>query len=53
VKKRLVNSIKIFIYFLGSGSAAVAACWQRWWQRQHSGGSQLDGKGGSLAEAQF
>jgi hypothetical protein len=53
VKKRLVNSIPLFIYFVGSGSMAVAARWQRWQQREHGGGSQLCGGGGSLAEARF
>jgi hypothetical protein len=53
VKKRLVNSITFSFYFLGSGSAAVAAHWQRWRRLQHSGGGQLGGRGSSLAEARF
>jgi hypothetical protein len=52
VKKRLVNSIT-FLYFVGSGSVALAAWRQRWRQRQHGSGSQLGGGGVSLAEAQF
>jgi hypothetical protein len=52
VKKKLVNSITFFD-FVGSGSVAVAALRQRWQQRQHSGGTQLGSRGGSLAEAQF
>ncbi len=51
-KKRLVNGIP-FLYFVGSGSAALAAWRQRWQQQQHSGGGQLGGGGGSLVEAQF
>jgi hypothetical protein len=53
VKKRLVNSITFFIYFVGSGSTAVATCWQRWRRWQKGGGGQLDGGGGSLTETQF
>jgi hypothetical protein len=53
VEKRLVNSITFFIYFVGSGSMAEAAGWQRWQRWQHGGGSHLGGGGGSLAEAQF
>ncbi len=50
VKKRLVNSI-LFIHFVGSGSAVVAARWQRWRRQEHNGGGQLGGGGGSLVEA--
>ncbi len=53
VKTRLVNSIKFFYLFLGSGSMALAAWRLRWQQRQHGGGGQLSGGGGSLVEACF
>ncbi len=53
VKKRLVNSITFFIYFVGSGSAALAAWRQRWQQGQQGSGGQLCSGGSSLAEAQF
>jgi hypothetical protein len=52
-KKRLVNSITFFLYFLGSGNAALAVWQQRWWRWQHGSGGQLGGGGGSLAEVQF
>jgi hypothetical protein len=54
VKNKLSQQYYIFfLYFVGSGSMAVAArCW-RWRLQQHSSGSQLGGGGGSLAEAQF
>ncbi len=50
VKKKVSQQhYTFFLYFVGSGSMAVAAR-----RRQHSGsGGQLGSRGGSLAEAQL
>jgi hypothetical protein len=51
-EKWLVNSVT-FLYFVGSGSAALAAWQHRWQRQQHGSCSQLCSGGDSLVEAQF
>ncbi len=52
-EKKVSQWYYIFLYFVGSGIAVLAAWRQRWQRWQHGSGIQLRGRGGSLVEAQF